>query len=56
MDLLLPHFPNKTVHHTLNTCRIDLQLITVSDMVDVLGRRVLPNIIDGNNYRKSRLY
>ena len=56
MDLLLPNIPNKTVHHKLNTCRIDLQLITVSDMVDVLGRRVLPNIIDGSNHRKSRLY
>jgi len=56
MNLLLHHIPNQIIHHEINTFRIYLQIITVSDMVDILGKKILPNILQVLNNRKSKLH
>ena len=56
MDLLLPHIPSTSVHYCLNACRIALQIITLSDLTTpVDGLKVLPNILQGNQYRSSNI-
>ena len=55
MDLLLPHIPSTSVHYCLNACRIALQIITLSDLTTVDGLKVLPNILQGKQYRSSNI-
>ena len=55
MEFLAPHLPSPSVHYSINACRIALQLITLSDLVTLDGRRVLPNILQGQSFRTSTL-
>ena len=54
MDILKLHFHSNELLF-LNRIRIHLKLLTLADMTDSSGKRLLPNIIDGISHRKSTL-
>ena len=54
MDILYNHF-NQTDLEKINRVRIALKLLTLADVTDVCGRRMLQNIKEGVNYRDSKL-
>ena len=47
MDAFIHHNVNAVDLERLNKCRLYLQLLTLSDMVDASGRRVLQHYLDG---------
>ena len=54
MDLLYPHYsPNEL--QKLNKIRIHLKLLFLSDMLDVRGRHILPDIKNGVSHRTSSI-
>ena len=55
MDILLPHIPSTAIHYSLNACRIYLQVLTISDIITLDGTTILPNILQGKQFRNSSL-
>ena len=52
MDVLKPFFSKEHLRH-INKIRTHLKLLRLSDMCDITGKFILPNIKDGVNHRKS---
>ena len=51
MEAFVTHGCNKLTLRRLNTCRIYLQVITISDIVDAAGRRIVKQYLDGRSQR-----
>lgn len=52
MDVLTPHFSTDHLKK-INKIRTHLKILRLSDMTDISGKHILPNIIEGVNYRQS---
>lgn len=52
MDVLNPFFGREHLMH-INKIRTHLKLLRLSDMCDITGKYILPNIKDGINHRNS---
>lgn len=52
MDILTPHFTKSQLLH-INKVRLHLKVLRLSDVTDVTGKYILPNIRRGINYRDS---
>lgn len=52
MDVLKPFFGREQLMH-INKIRTHLKLLRLSDMCDIAGKYILPNIKDGINHRNS---
>jgi hypothetical protein len=55
MDIFYEKVKNKKTLHKLNVCRIQLKVITLSDITALDGTVVLPEILEGINHRGSDL-
>jgi hypothetical protein len=55
MDLLRPGVKDENTLAQLNLCRMQLGVITLSDITSLSGEKILSNIHDGKNMRKSKL-
>ena len=52
MDVIKPHFSREQLTR-INKVRIHLKVLRMSDVTDIGGKYILPNIRDGTNYRES---
>ena len=55
MDILYPVIPSTHVLYCINACRIYLQIITLSDLTSLDGTKLLPDILNSKQYRKSSI-
>ena len=55
MDLLRPGLKDANTLVQLNLCRMQLGVITLSDIVSLSGDKILSNIHKGKNMRKFKL-
>ena len=53
MDLLTPHFDSDTLQK-INRVRVALQVLTLADIADDGGRKLLPGVACGVLQRKSK--
>lgn len=52
MDVITPYF-TKTQLIQINKIRIHLKVLRLSDITDISGKYILPNILRGENFRES---